>query len=1029
MVLSCYHRFDVNYQGPRAPASSTSQIGLTPPAQAMMAAPSSASMDSWFLDSGATHHLSHTAANIHNGTPYNGTDSVMVGNGKSLPITQVGHSFLHTPAKPFVLHNVLHVPQLTSNLISVSKFCTDSNTILEFHPSSFFVKDKDTKVTLLQGQLERGLYKFPTSSISSPTASPKHQVFLTKTQPTTMLWHQRFGHPSGVILQKIFIHVIFHITQIKQLMFAMLVVVPKVTKFLFLCPLPGPPLLLNSSMQTCGDQHLFLPPQVPRYFLLLMDDYSRFVWFYLLPTKDQVHSTFVQFKTLVENQFQTTIKCLQTDHGGEFIALTKFLSLHGILHRFSCPYTPEQNGRVERKMRHVVETGLTLLYTATLPSKFWPYAFTTAVTLINCMPSPLLNYSSPFSLLYKHPPDYFHFKVFGCLCYPHLKHLNSNKFQPRSTPCIFLGYAPSHKGYLCLNPTTNRVYISRHVVFAETTFPFQALSLPSQQSYHIPVTPTFPLPPSPILFPPTTSSPLATPSELAPTSPPASSLSLPPLIQVPFVDEAAETPTTSLQDSTAPIPGHPMITRSKSGICKKKTYLTSLTIEPRTVKQALQDPNWKIAMEQEYQALLKNQTWSLVPPPSNAKIIGCKWVFKLKHKPNGSIDRYKARLVAQGFHQTYGIDFFETFSPVVKPCTIRLVLSIAVFMMQPPGFEDNSCPTHVCRLQKALYGLKQAPRAWFHKLSSFLLQIGFQCSRADASLFYFHSASDIIILLIYVDDILITGSNPSRVHQIISQLSSHFALRDLGDISYFLGIEVTRLSHALHLNQQRYIHQLLERANLHEAKSANTPGALGKLLSAADGEPLSALDATHYRSLVGALQYITLTRPEISFVVNRACQYMARPTTSHLQAAKRILRYLKGTATHGISIHASPSLSLQGYTDADWASCPDDRRSTKSEYRALALLAAEVSWVQFLLKELCIPQQDTPLIWCDNISATALAANSVFHARSKHIEIDLHFVRDKFSAARTRLSVVPRPVSLRGDDRQTPTSVADASPP
>ena len=336
-----------------------------------------------------------------------------------------------------------------------------------------------------------------------------------------------------------------------------------------------------------------------------------------------------------------------------------------------------------------------------------------------------------------------------------------------------------------------------------------------------------------------------------------------------------------------------------------------------------------------------------------------------------------------------------------------------------------------------------------------------------------------------MDDILITGSNPSRVHQIISQLSSHFALRDLGDISYFLGIEVTRLSHALHLNQQRYIHQLLERANLHEAKSASTPGALGKLLSAVDGEPLSALDATHYRSLVGALQYITLTRPEISFAVNRACQYMARPTTSHLQAAKRILRYLKGTATHGISIHASPSLSLQGYTDADWASCPDDRRSTsgfclffgtnliswsstkqrvvsrssaESEYRALALLAAEVSWVQFLLKELCIPQQDTPLIWCDNISATALAANSVFHARSKHIEIDLHFVRDKvlhkelliqyvpptdqladvftkhvpscqFSAARTRLSVVPRPVSLRGDDRQTPTSVADASPP
>ena len=451
-----------------------------------------------------------------------------------------------------------------------------------------------------------------------------------------------------------------------------------------------------------------------------MDDYSRFVWIYLLLTKDQVYSTFVQFKTLVENQFQTTIKCLQTDHGGKFTTL-RFLSLHGILHRFSCPYTPEQNGRVERKMRHVVEIELTLLYTTVLPSKFWSYAFTTTITLINCMPSPLLNYSSPFSLLYKHPPDYFHFKVFDCLCYPHLRHLNSNKFQPQSIPCIFLGYATFHKGYFCLNPTTGKVYISRHAVFAETTFPFQALTSPSHQSSHFPVTP-FPFPPSHVLFPSTTSSPPAIPSEPVPTSPLPSSLSLPPLIQVPFVDTAAEISTASFQDSTGPIPSHPMITRSKSGICKKKTYLTSLIAEPHTVKQALQDPNWKLAMEQEYQALLKNQTWSLVPPPSNAKIIGCKWVFKLKHKLDGNIDRYKARLVAQGFHQTYGIDFFETFSPVVKPCTIRLVISIVVssnrpikqldvhnaflngdlqeqvFMMQPPGFEDSSFPTHVCRL-------------------------------------------------------------------------------------------------------------------------------------------------------------------------------------------------------------------------------------------------------------------------------------------------------------------------------------------
>ncbi|RVW65975.1 Retrovirus-related Pol polyprotein from transposon RE1 [Vitis vinifera] len=793
MVLSCYHRFDVNYQGPHAPASSTSQTGPTPPAQAMMATPSPASTDSWFLDSGATHHLSHTVANIHNGTSYNGTDSVMVGNGKSLLITQVGHSFLHISAKPFVLHNVLHVPQLTSNLISVSKFCTDNNTILEFHPFSFFVKDKDTKVTLLQGQLERGLYKFPTSSINSPTASSKHQVFLTKTQPTTMLWHQRVGHPSAIILQKIFHTCNISYNSNKTIDVCNACCYAKSHKI---------PFSLSTSRASSPLElihaNLWGPTPVPSstgawYFLLLMDDYSR-------PPLNAFKQTMVE---------------------------------------------------------------------SSLPSGF----------------------------------------------------------------------------YL-----------------------FMALTSPSHQSSHFPVTPAFLFPPSSVLFPSTTSSSPAMPSEPAPTSPLASFLSLPPLIQVPFVDEAAEISTVSLQDSIAPIPSHPMITRSKFGIYKKKTYLTSLIAEPRTVKQVFQDPNWKLAMEQEYQALLKNQTWYLVPPPSNAKIIGCKWVFKLKHKPNGSIDRR---------------------------------LSIALNKRLEPG-STSSAP--------------------------FSYNWDSNAQGADASLFYFHSTSDIIIISIYVDDILITGSNPPQVHHIISQLSSHFALQDLGDISYFLGIEVTRLPHVLHLNQQRYIHQLLERADLLGAKSASTLGALGKLLSAADGEPLSALDATHYRSLVGALQYITLTRPKISFAVLLLMVFLSMP--HHLGLFKAI--------PMRIGLHVSMiEEALVAFVFffctnlISWSSTKQrvvSRSSAKSEYRALAFLAVEVSWVQFLIKELCIPQPNTPLIWCDNISAAPLAANSVFHARSKHIEIDLHFVRDKFSAARTRFSVVPRPVSLRGDDRQAPAPAADSSP-
>ncbi|CAM8920416.1 unnamed protein product [Rhodiola kirilowii] len=220
-------------------------------------------------------------------------------------------------------------------------------------------------------------------------------------------------------------------------------------------------------------------------------------------------------------------------------------------------------------------------------------------------------------------------------------------------------------------------------------------------------------------------------------------------------------------------------------------------------------------MEKEFTALSKTQTWTLVPPPPNINIIGSKWVFKTKHRPDGSIDKHKARLVARGFTQQSGIDYQDTFSPVVKPGTIRIVLSLAVsrgwclrqidvdnaflhghldtaiYMQQPPGFEDLRFPNHVCKLQRSIYGLKQSPRAWFACLSNKLQQLGFIASRANASLFMFHEAAITIFMLIYVDDIIITGSSPAAVHRLIKTLSEVFPIKDLGKLNYFLGVEVT----------------------------------------------------------------------------------------------------------------------------------------------------------------------------------------------------------------------------------------------
>ncbi|CAH9123451.1 unnamed protein product, partial [Cuscuta epithymum] len=463
------------------------------------------------------------------------------------------------------------------------------------------------------------------------------------------------------------------------------------------------------------------------------------------------------------------------------------------------------------------------------------------------------------------------------------------------------------------------------------------------------------------------------------------------------------TPTSHSMQTSPPVPPIPprrIVTRSMNNISRpvKKlnlnTTVSSVSPEPRTVKEALSDPNWRHAMSDEFNALIKNGTWTLVPRTGRENIIGCKWVFRTKRLPNGNIDRYKARLVAKGFHQRPGVDYTETFSPVIKPTTIRLVLSLAVsrgwllrqidvnnaflqgnlydevFMLQPPGFVDPNKPTHLCRLHKALYGLKQAPRAWYQELKHFLLQLGFVNSRADTSLFIYHHHNHLIYILVYVDDIVITGSSSDFIEALIRDLGSRFSLKDLGALSFFLGIEVIPHRDGILLSQQRYILDLLSRTKMSACNGVSTPLASTAKLSLTSGQPLD--DPEEYRSVVGSLQYLALTRPDVSYAVNKLSQFLHRPTTEHWEATKRVLRYLRHTVDHGLLLRRSSALSLHAYSDADWAGNPDDytstgafviflgpnaiswssrkqrtvaRSSTEAEYRSVATTAAELRWI------------------------------------------------------------------------------------
>ncbi|WVZ95953.1 hypothetical protein U9M48_041653 [Paspalum notatum var. saurae] len=631
----------------------------------------------------------------------------------------------------------------------------------------------------------------------------------------------------------------------------------------------------------------------------------------------------------------------------------------GISHHVSCPYAHQQNGSAERKHRHIIEVGLSLLAQASMPLKFWDEAFPTATYLINRLPSKVIHDQTPFERLLHKSPDYSHLRVFGCACWPNLRPYNTHKLQFRSKQCVFLGYSTMHKGFKCLDVATGQVYISRDVNFDETVYPFANLhpnagarlrseilllsdnlqnpsSVSSGENNAADPSVIFPDPvveplvagthtggddvflrtrdvcTAPFTASPTPGDPTPTAvgSSMSGTSPatrtlgrtppaPASTtvgpalstymalgaISPPPVTDsapastsgasvtarasgCPAVEgpggstspptselPAAASPssasvlapadigqaTPSADNATVPQPEsvspHRPMTRLQKGIRQPKVrtdgtirWCNSVCMEPTNLQDALNNDNWRFAMDKEFDALMKNRTWHLVPHQRGLNVIDCKWVYKIKNKADGTIDRYKARLVAKGFKQRYGIDYEDTFSPVVKPATIRLILSLAVsqgwylhqldvqnaflrgileedvFMRQPPGYEDKAYPNYICKLDKALYGLKQAPRAWYSRLSLKLQNLGFTPSKTDTSLFFYCKDKLTIFILVYVDDIIVASSSQDAVQALLRDLDKDFALTDLGDLHYFLGIEVHKSHDGLFFKSRKVCH-------------------------------------------------------------------------------------------------------------------------------------------------------------------------------------------------------------------------------
>ncbi|RVW47658.1 Retrovirus-related Pol polyprotein from transposon RE1 [Vitis vinifera] len=546
--------------------------------------------------------------------------------------------------------------------------------------------------------------------------------------------------------------------------------------------------------------------------------------------------------------------------------------------------------------------------------------------------------------------------------------------------CLFLGYSRLQKGYRCYSLETHRYFISADVTFFEDS-PFF-----STTSESLPVSEVLPIP---IVSPPDAMPPR--PLQVYHRRPVSLLLSL--FLRhllTHFLSLRLHLPRLCLLLMTYPL------------LFGKSTH------------EALSHPGWRQAMVDEMAALHSNGTWDLVVLPSGKSTVGCRWVYAVKVGPDGQVDRLKARLVAKGYTQVYGSDYGDTFSPVAKIASVRLLLSMAAM------------------LRRSLYGLKQSPRAWFSRFSSVVQEFGMLRSTADHSVFYHHnSLGQCIYLVVYVDDIVITGSDQDGIQKLKQHLFTHFQTKDLGKLKYFLGIEIAQSSSGVVLSQRKYALDILEETGMLDCKPVDTPMDPNVKLVPGQGEPLG--DPGRYRRLVGKLNYLTITRPDISFPVSVVSQFLQSPCDSHWDAVIRILRYIKSTPGQGVLYENRGHTQVVGYTDADWAGSPTDRRSTsgycvfiggnliswkskkqdvvarssaEAEYRAMALATCELIWLRHLLQELRFGKDEQMKLICDNQAALHIASNPVFHERTKHIEVDCHFIREKIASGCVATSFV-----------------------
>ncbi|GJU56809.1 retrovirus-related pol polyprotein from transposon TNT 1-94 [Tanacetum coccineum] len=653
-----------------------------------------------------------------------------------------------------------------------------------------------------------------------------------------------------------------------------------------------------------------------RYTLVIVDDYSRYTWTRFLKDKTEAFDQFEIFSKKIQNQLGCTIVSIRTDHGREFdneVQFGEFCNANGITHNFSAPRTPQSNGVVERKNRTLQEMSRTMLNEQSLPQKFWCNAVDTSTYILNRILIRAILGKTPYEILRGRKPTLDYFRVFGSKCFILNTKDYLTKFDPKSYEGVFLGYSQNSKAYIILNKHTRKIEESLNVTFDETP-------------------------------PPSKTSPLVDDDldeEEAIRE-----------IEKKNLENVVEDETLEIDEivNIKESRNHPL--ENVIGNLNQRTLRSQAqnqsnffcfisTIEPKNVNEALGDESWIVAMQEELNQFIANDVWELVPQPKNMTIIGTKWVFRNKLDENGIVSQNKARLVAQGYNQQEGIDYDETYAPVARLESIRILLAYAcaldfklfqmdvksaflngfineeVYVAQPPGFIDFEKPDHVYKLKKALYGLKQAPKAWYDRLKAFLIKHEYKMGMVDNTLFTKKKSLNLIIVQIYVDDIIFGSTCQDMCDEFAKIMHDEFEMSMMGELNFFLGLQIKQMEDGIFFNQSKYIKEMLKKFGLEDSKPMKTPMSSDTKLT--KDEECESVDSTKYRGMIGSLLYLTASRPDIMFSVCLCAHFQEAPKTSHLEAVKRIFRYIKGTTHLGLWYPKGTGIETVVYADSDHA--------------------------------------------------------------------------------------------------------------